>query len=160
LRRPADEATRANKTKAISFAAYRVLLDLFASQPQIFDTLMTGLGYDPLDLSTDIAEPSGIGNVVAKAILDFRHADGSNQLGGYADTTGYQPVNTPDAILDPNRWQPLRVADGQGGFIVQRNSSRRIGVRDSFRANPLLRNSGGPPRLLPEDEAGGGKHNS
>jgi hypothetical protein len=29
------------------------------------------------------------------------------------------PVNSPDAINDPNRWQPLRVANGQGGFVVQ-----------------------------------------
>jgi hypothetical protein len=28
-------------------------------------------------------------------VIAFRHKDGSNQLGGYADTTGYQPVNTP-----------------------------------------------------------------
>jgi Domain of unknown function (DUF6851)/VCPO second helical-bundle domain len=154
LRRPADEATRANKTKAISFAAYRVLLDLFASQQQIRDTLMTGLGYDPLDLSTDIAEPSGIGNVVAKAILDFRHADGSNQLGGYADTTGYRPVNTPDAILDPNRWQPLRVADGQGGFIVQKFMAPRWGNVTPFALTSSSQFRPGPPRLLPEDEAG------
>ena len=41
--------------------------------------------------------PTGIGNRAAKAVLDYRHADGSNQLAGYADTTGYQPKNAPAA---------------------------------------------------------------
>jgi hypothetical protein len=42
-------------------------------------------------------------------VLDYRHGDGSNQLNGYADTTGYKPVNTGDVVVDPWRWQPLRV---------------------------------------------------
>jgi len=49
-------------------------------------------------------------------VLDFRHQDGSNQLGDmpgssgapYSDYTNYQPVNSPDEVRDPNRWQPLR----------------------------------------------------
>ena len=63
-------------------------------------------------------------------MLAFRERDGSNQANGYADYTGYpaayadypaapQPVNTPDVIHDPNHWQPLRVANGQGGFNIQ-----------------------------------------
>ena len=47
--------------------------------------------------------------MAANAVIDFRHKDGANQLGGYADTTGYQPVNTPDKVNDRWRWQPLRV---------------------------------------------------
>jgi hypothetical protein len=34
LRRPAVEQTRSNKTKAISFAAYAALIDLFPTQQQ------------------------------------------------------------------------------------------------------------------------------
>ena len=115
LRRPPAERTAANKQKAISFAAYRVLTDLFppARHPNIgqvdFAGQMRELGYDPSDSSTDATTPQGIGNVVAQAVLDFRHADGSNQLNGYADTTGYQPVNTWDQITDPWKWQPLCV---------------------------------------------------
>jgi hypothetical protein len=35
-------------------------------------------------------------------------------LGGapYSDYTGYVPVNGPDALSNPNRWQPLRLANG------------------------------------------------
>ena len=47
-------------------------------------------------------------------MIDYRHADGSNQLNGYADTTGYKPVNTGDVVVDPWRWQPIRVPLGTG----------------------------------------------
>jgi hypothetical protein len=58
-------------------------------------------------------------------MLAFRHADGSNQLGdlhpgAYSDYTGYTPVNGPDTVLDLDRWQPLRVPNGQGGFVIQK----------------------------------------
>ena len=113
LRRPAGEHTEANKAKAINYAAYRALVDLFPSEKPVFDAKMAALGYNPISGSNDKGTPEGIGNVACKAVLDFRHADGSNQLGNlapgaYSDYTGYQPVNTPDAIIDPNRWQPLR----------------------------------------------------
>jgi uncharacterized protein DUF6851/vanadium-dependent haloperoxidase-like protein len=127
LRRPAAEQTMANKEKAISFAAYRALVDLFPQPDQgpKFTDMMRRLGYDPTDLSTDTRMPSGIGNVAAGAVLEFRHHDGANQLGdlnpgAYSDYTGYAPVNTPDQINDPNRWQPLRISDGRGGFVIQK----------------------------------------
>src|SRR5262245_32312172 len=63
LRRPAAEHTPANKEKAVSYAAYRALMDLFpASQHEIFTGLMISLGYDPSDNSKDAATPAGIGN--------------------------------------------------------------------------------------------------
>ena len=107
LRQPVTERTLENKNKAISFAAYAALVDLFPSRQEDFALQMKELGYatDGSDLST----PAKIGQLVARAVTDFRHKDGSNQLGGYADTTGYQPVNTPDQVIDPWRWQPLRV---------------------------------------------------
>src|SRR5437660_2350853 len=114
LRRPEVERTAANKEEAMSFAAYRVLVDLFPTQTTVFDALMSSLGYDPSDTSVDTSSPSGIGNVCAQALLNYRHADGSNQLGdlhpgAYSDYTGYVPVNTVDTLNDPNKWQPLLV---------------------------------------------------
>ena len=110
--------------EAVSFAAYRALTDLFPQPAQVaqFDALMASLGYDPSETSTDLSQPSGVGNAAAAAVLAFRHTDGSNQLGAvpYSDTSGCQPVNGPDTIVDPNRWQPLRVSDGHGGTVVQR----------------------------------------
>ena len=115
LRRPAAERTTAYKSMAISYAAYRALLNLYPAKAADFTAFMTALGYDPNDTSTDPATPAGVGNSAAAAVLAYRAGDGSNQAGGYADTcvpSCYQPVNTPDTINDPMRWQPLRNADG------------------------------------------------
>ena len=115
LRRPASEHTANYKSMAMSYAAYRVLLDLFPSRAGDISGFMTALGYDAADTSTDPATPQGIGNLVAAAVLEFRHADGSNQLGNlnggapYSDWTGYQPVNSWNRVNDVYRWQPLCV---------------------------------------------------
>jgi hypothetical protein len=123
LRRPRSERTQANKEKAISFAAHECLSDLFPTEIASFNALMTDLGYDPNDNTYDVKKPSGIGNIAAKAILDFRHHDGSNQLGdlhagAYSDYTGYTPVNSPDSIADPNHWQPLQIGSTEQQFIT------------------------------------------
>ena len=124
LRRPENEHTMANKSKAVSYAAHRCLSDLFPSQTSSFDSLMNTLGYNPNDNSTDLNTPTGIGNVAAAAVLEFRHQDGSNQKGElnggapYSDYTGYVPVNTPTAIVDPNRWQPLQIGANIQSFIA------------------------------------------
>jgi hypothetical protein len=126
-----DTNTEANKHEAISYAAYRVLTDLFPPSrfPSVVggyqtpDVLLTSLGYNPSNTTlagtTDTAAPpAGVGNLAAKAVLDVRHADGSNQLGNdpsgtpgvpYSDTTGYEPVNSWQTVRDPWRWQPLCV---------------------------------------------------
>jgi hypothetical protein len=115
LRREKSERTAANRRKAISYAAYRALSDLFPSQrPTLLDPLMESLGYDPGELSEDVRTPGGVGNVACQAVLDFRHRDGSNQLGDqrpgpYSDYTGYSPTNRAALLGDFNRWQPLLV---------------------------------------------------
>ena len=119
LRRPAEERTVAHKSMAISYAAYRALLNLFPAKANDFTALMTAMGYDPNDTSTDPVSPAGVGNQAAAAVLAYRADDGSNQAGGYADTSGYTPVNTPDTVNDPFHWQPLRHPDGNGGTVVQ-----------------------------------------
>jgi hypothetical protein len=123
LRQPAGRRSPDNRDEAISFAAYRALVDLFPQPVQraYLSAVMRRLGYDPSDDRTTGSTPSAVGNAAAHAVLDFRHQDGSNQLGSpaYADTTGYQPVNTVDEIRDPNRWQPLRIPQSYGGSVVQ-----------------------------------------
>ena len=103
--------TDANKNEAMSYAAYRVLNDLFKDPTSVgaYNQQMSDMGYDPLDTSTDTTTPQGIGNVTAQAEINFRQTDGSNQLGGYADTTAYQPVNSWQTVNDPWKWQPLCV---------------------------------------------------
>ena len=141
LRRPVLERTAANKQKALSFAAYRTLIDLFPTQKATFDAQMTTLGYDVTDVSTDTSTPSGIGNTVAAALITFRHSDGSNQLGdmpggtagvAYSDYTGYAPLNSPSVINNPNHWQPLSVSNGTGGFTVQKYVGPQWGMVTPF----------------------------
>jgi hypothetical protein len=112
LRRPVEEHTAANKEEAISYAAYRALVDLFPTRAGLFTDVLQGLGYDPANASTDVSTPAGIGNVASTELIDYMRGDGSNQAGGYADYTGYVPVNTADHVTDPERWQPLRNLDG------------------------------------------------
>ena len=120
-RRPEIERTLVNKEEAVSYAAYRSLVNLFPSQKSAFDTVMIGLGYDPNNVSTDLTTAVGIGNSAGKAIIDFRSTDGSNQDGSlsgglpYSDYTGYTPVNTPTTLNDLNHWQPLDV----GGTVQE-----------------------------------------
>ena len=54
LRRPTAERTQANKERAVSFAAYLALVDLFPARQAAFDQRMATLGYatDGSDTST------------------------------------------------------------------------------------------------------------
>jgi hypothetical protein len=166
LRRPPNERTLANRERAISFAAYRAAGDLFpGSISSVFDPLMRTLGYDGADASTDTSTPMGIGNVAAKAVLDFRHLDGANQLGDtpggnpgvpYSDYTGYVPLNDPmdiraafdpTAVHDANAWQPLRYIDGSGNLVTPRFVGAQWSEVTPFAVTPgSLRSTGGPAR--------------
>jgi hypothetical protein len=124
IRQPADTQTLANKCRASSYAAYRSLLDLFPTEQTRVQHLMTRLGYNPSDRSTNTSTPAGVGNLAAQAVLDFRHNDGSNQLGNllpgaYADYTHYRPLNTPKNIHRPNHWQPLNLPTGRVSLQTQ-----------------------------------------
>jgi hypothetical protein len=77
--------------------------------------------------------------VAARAVLDYRHRDGANQLGdepggkpgvAYSDYTGYKPANDPmdlrpgakfdpGTVHHPNRWQPLRYINAGGADFTQ-----------------------------------------
>jgi hypothetical protein len=119
LRQPPSEWTSENKTIAVSHAAYRALTDLFPSESGFFAQIMRDLGLDPEDQSAVAAGPAGVGNAACAAVLEWRRHDGANQLGDvnngppYSDYTGYAPINTPDQLIDPNRWQPLRTPSGE-----------------------------------------------
>jgi hypothetical protein len=84
LRQPEAERTQANKDKAISFAAYLALVDLFPARQAVFDQRMADLGY--ATDGSDLSSAATVGFTAAKAVLDFRHGDGSNQANGYADS--------------------------------------------------------------------------
>ncbi len=161
LRRPAAERTIANKEKAIAYASYRALLGVFGGDAAYLREQMLALGFDPDDASHDTSTPQGIGNTVAAAVLEHRLHDGSNQLGDepgsdgtpYSDYTGYRPVNPPDRIVDPDRWQPIPFTRADGttftpGFLTPH----------WFRVTPLVLESAAqfraePPPTTKTDDA-------
>lgn len=129
LRRPralrTDEAVRT----AISHAMYVACLDQYPHHAEFLRAEMRALGPDSAagdSLAVESGSPAVFGQDIARRICERRHHDGSNQLGDhpassgepYSDTTGYVPVNTPDHVVDPDRWQPIPFDDGHGGKVV------------------------------------------
>lgn len=121
LRRPEAERTLANKEKAIAHAAYRALLYAYPEDAAWIEARMRAEKQDPED-----ADPAAVtGRAAGDALIAYRRKDGANQHGDeagsngkpYSDYTFYEPRNTTDKILDPDRWQPLPFDDGQGGVF-------------------------------------------
>ena len=125
LRRPKSERTQKNKEIAIAYATYRALVDVYPEDKAWLEGQMRAAGFDPNDATMDLAKPQGVGNAAAKAVCDYRHHDGSNQLGDevgsngkpYSDYTFYSPMNPPKKVNDVDRWQPLPFSDGKGGYF-------------------------------------------
>ena len=155
LRRPPDERTLDAKREAISRAAHLAAVDLYPPRAAVFDAALAAEGYDPAEPPAD-GSPAGVAAQACRAVLDDRHRDGSNQLGyepgsaggRYSDWTGYRPVNDPDHVRDPDRWQPLRTPDGRGGETVQRFTTPHWGRVRPFAApvSELSAADPGPPR--------------
>lgn len=139
FRRPQAERTTANKKTAVSYAAYRALLNLYPDQKDQLAEQMRRRGLDPDNASTELSTPEGVGNVAAAAVIGFRRHDGANQYGDeegsngqpYSDYTNYQPINPPDEIKDPNRWQPIRVPTGSS-TTVQEFATPHWGLVEPF----------------------------
>ena len=136
---PQPSSDLAAKSKAISYAAYRVLSDLFPFRRlSHYAPQMTALGYDPNDNSTNTSTPQGVGNVAAQAVINFRHGDNSNQtrndngtpsnldddFNTYPDpacvpvqtATCYQPTRPwNDPKIDPWKWRPVCVPLASSG---------------------------------------------
>lgn len=116
-----DQMTLENKEEAISYAAYNTLKEYYYTDSTLYREMMQELGYDPDNKSMDPSTPAGIGNLAAKAVIEARKNDGSNQYGTkgemnkpYYDYTGYKPVNPVDYNKDINRWQPKYFVSNEG----------------------------------------------
>jgi len=125
----------AARDEAISYAAYRILSQRYANAFGAEDSLasfharMLTLGYDPAFSSTDGNTPAALGNRIAATLLEAYLEDGSNEAIGYADNTGYVPLNAPLLVFVPveiripevpthhlDHWQPLSLK-----FMVAQN---------------------------------------
>ena len=160
-RRPAEEHSLKNKEIAISYAALRAMNEYFYSDKALFEKFMREeMGLDPSDMSMDPTTAVGIGNLAAKAVIEARKNDGSNQYGEeegsngqpYFDYVGYEPVNTADENVDINRWQPKYFSDGEGGEFAP-------GCLTPFwdKVRPIALKSGdqfrpGPPPLVGSEQ--------
>ncbi|MGF1493408.1 MAG: DUF6851 domain-containing protein [Microcoleaceae cyanobacterium] len=155
LQRPISENTDANKAEAMSYAAYKVLTELFPDQVEIFDELMRELGLDPNNVTQDTTTPAGIGNASAAALLEFRVQDGSNQLGDYLDTTNYQPTNpNPEEIVNLELWTPENVPIDDLDAPLQQFLTPQWGQVTPFglESGDALRPAAPEPFLLVEGE--------
>jgi hypothetical protein len=107
----------------MSYAAYRLLYYRYNSSPGYaaafvrFDTLMNNLGLNKNFVSEDYStgNPAALGNYLAKQIIDYGNADGSNEMNDY-EYTNYAPINTPlsvkstgNVMEDILHWQPLKI---------------------------------------------------
>ncbi|MEJ2003775.1 MAG: hypothetical protein P8X57_02160, partial [Cyclobacteriaceae bacterium] len=99
---PVSSNIREDREKAISYAAYRLLLHRFEFSPGAIFTrteafnLMLELGYDPSITGTDYTtgDPAQIGNYIASEYIRFGLTDGSNESLDYVNQY-YSPVNPP-----------------------------------------------------------------
>ena len=106
------------KEKAMSYAAYNVLKDLFPKQAALFATVMTErLGFSVTD---DGSLDAQVGIDAAQDLIALRINDGANQLGGYKGV--FTPTN-PDqyTINDISAWTPESTPiDSPPGSPVQK----------------------------------------
>ncbi len=152
LRRPLEEHTLENKRAAISYASYHALAFVYPNSKEYLAAEMSKLGYDPNLVCEDPTKPEAVGYLAARAVIDYRRHDGANQLGEeaggdgtpYSDYTFYRSVNSPEKILDPDRWQPIPFTRPDGTkFIVSFLTPHWYRVRpfamersDQFRPEP------------------------
>ncbi|MCB9185518.1 MAG: T9SS type A sorting domain-containing protein [Flavobacteriales bacterium] len=140
---PSD--VQAAQEETMSYAAYRLLSHRFVNSPNaslsqnMFDTLMSNLGYDINFTSTDYSGGSyaALGNYLAENLIAYGMQDISNEANNYANQF-YQPINDPlvpmlagnPDITDPNRWQPLtlQVFIDQAGNIYPINTPSFVGA--------------------------------
>ena len=111
-----------NQEKAISYAAYRLLIHRYEISPgykkskMIIDSLFEKMGYDRSFKSIDYSKgnSAALGNYIAQKVIEYSWNDGSNEKYFYTNLF-YEPVNKPLILknpgikkpIDPNRWQPL-----------------------------------------------------
>lgn len=127
MRRMQSDRTASNKEAAVAQAAYQTLVNLypeFEANTRSFETMLRIQGFEPDNEISEIFEPSDIGLMAARSVINARKFDGSNQENGYEDVVSdqypnlYEPQNHP-VLNGPGtpqfaegKWQPLRVPTG------------------------------------------------
>ena len=131
-RQPADQRTPRNMNIASLHAAFHALKGMTPHRETVWRGMMQRAGLDPDDNSLDPRTPVGIGNAAGLGAVAARLHDGYNQLGNYADTTNYAPVNTAYELLDASRWQPEPRRSGIGLYTVQQFVTPQVANVEPF----------------------------
>ncbi len=130
LQRPDHECTIKNREIAYSHAAYTVLQELFwldlpAEKKNIFRDFMQQCNFDPDDKNMEPDNPSGLGNLCGKLVIDYRSGDRANQYATlederYSDFANYCPVNppVPQPLKYEDRWQPQLINQKPQKFLT------------------------------------------
>lgn len=162
----------AAREEAISYACYRILRHRFANSPGAaadlpkYDAIMADLGFDTGITTTGGDSPAAVGNRVGALVIAWGLGDGSNEIGDFAATNGYEPINEPlvvalpgnPILADPNRWQPLALEFfvSQSGIIIgdypdflgpHWSSVTPFALRERDRS-PITHYDPGPPPLI------------
>ena len=102
----------AARREAISYAMYRMMLERHAfsrtatNQAVANPAFMAALGYDPENISRDLATSAGVGNSVYDAVSAWFINDGSRQTNGTPFPNANPPVAYPDyPVGHPRRYQ-------------------------------------------------------
>lgn len=142
-RPPPSANPTADRSQAMSFAAYRILQQRYQNSAYAdrsvfsFNGVMRKLGYDPTDTTLTGSSPAAVGNRIGAAIIAHGLGDGANEANGYLDLGGYASVNEPlligesgTTLNDPNRWQPLRFLNfvTQNGIALGESTQAFVGV--------------------------------
>jgi hypothetical protein len=132
------------RAEAISYAAYRLLAYRYTYSIAPGRTLtnladrMAALGYDTNLTSAVGNDAFAVGNRIASNLIAYGVTDGANETSkpnSYRANNGYAPVNAPlivalpaIAMADPNRWQPLSLANSfdQGGNPVPESNQTAV----------------------------------
>jgi hypothetical protein len=132
-RRPVEERTDDNKAKAISFAAYRCLRNLYPDgslpsslvQPSVrLNEMLVSRGYklaetckkDDQCRDADPSTAAGVGNVAAQAVIDARRDDGSNQYGDLPPAPCPVPTPSPQPCSAASYGQTSLNPDRSGAY--------------------------------------------
>lgn len=109
-----ESGTLMSKEIAVSYAAYKTLLEYYPNDSIYFKNKLLELRLNPNLELIKKNSPAYYGLQAANDVIEARKNDGSNQYGfrssdgttPYQDYTNYQPINSADVNVDINRWQP------------------------------------------------------
>ncbi len=108
MRWDGDLLTAEARNIAISYAAARALYTYYPESRSVVMRFMNELELDFNNYTLDPNDAAGVGNLAARSVIENRREDLSNQFNTtpYSDFTGYEPVNTFNNVVQPEKWYP------------------------------------------------------